>query len=185
MGADACVASTMTGDVRYTLEMASRPLETARCAGPRALAMSQAMFANALILSGRSREAERHLQASRQAFERDGLPPVPFLLQLVQPLGHSAMWVEENTEAWRFLSGIVSSARAQGAVRCLAFPLACLSEISYRNGRWTEAYAFATESEQIARDVGERDELSFSLVCRARVEVRAAGGPTLGDACHR
>jgi DNA-binding CsgD family transcriptional regulator len=65
---------------------------------------------------------------------------------------------------------VVTSARDQSAPGGLAFPLACLSELEYRTGRWIDAYALATESQRIATEVGERNELSFSLVCLARVE---------------
>jgi DNA-binding CsgD family transcriptional regulator len=174
MRADACVAATMIGDVGFTLELAVRALESARRAGPQATVMSQVMLGNALILAGRAKEAVDHLSAARITFQRDGLPPFPFLLHLVQGLGHSSMWLEQNDEASHFLNEVVSLARSQDAVRALPFPLSCLSEVEYRSGRWSDAYALAVESQQIARDVGDRNELSFSLVCLARVE--AASG---------
>jgi DNA-binding CsgD family transcriptional regulator len=170
MRADACVACTMRGDVGKTLELAERALDTARRAGPEAVALSESMLANALILGGRVKEARAHLATARDAFDRDGLPPFPFLLHLVQTLGHTATWLEEYDEARRFLNGVVTSARDRSAPGGLAFPLACLSELEYRTGRWTDAYVLAGESERIATEVGERSERSFSLVCLARVE---------------
>jgi DNA-binding CsgD family transcriptional regulator/tetratricopeptide (TPR) repeat protein len=174
MRGDACVACTMTGNVRKTLDLAARTLETARRVGPQAIALSECMLANGLILAGKTGDARSHLVAARDVFKRDGLPPAPFLVQLIQALGHSAMWLEEYDEARRFLNEVVRSARDQSAAGGLAFPLSCLSEIEYRTGRWTDAYALATESERIATEAGERNELSFSLVCLARIE--AASG---------
>jgi DNA-binding CsgD family transcriptional regulator len=170
MRADACVAATITGDVKYTLQLAVRALEAARLANPHAVAMSQAMLGNALILAGRGKEATVHLRAARESFEHDGLPPFPFVLHLVQTLGHSSIWLEDMDEARQFLGGVLTSARAQEAVRGRSFPLACLSELAYRSGRWTDAYALAVESQQVAEAVGERSELAFSLECLARVE---------------
>jgi len=170
MRADACTASTMTGNVRKTLDLAVQAFDTARRAGPQALAMSESALVSALALAGQTRQARRHLAAARDAFERDGLPPAPFLPQLIQSLGHSAMWLEEYDGARHFLNDVVTSARDQSAPGGLAFPLSCLSELEYRTGRWIDAYALATESERIATEVGERNELSFSLVCLARVE---------------
>jgi DNA-binding CsgD family transcriptional regulator len=170
MRADACTASTMTGNVRKTLDLAVQAFDTARRAGPQALAMSESALVSALALAGQTGQARRHLAAARDAFERDGLPPAPFLPQLIQSLGHSAMWLEEYDGARHFLNDVVTAARDQSAPGGLAFPLSCLSELEYRTGRWIDAYALAAESERIATEVGERNELSFSLVCLARVE---------------
>jgi DNA-binding CsgD family transcriptional regulator/tetratricopeptide (TPR) repeat protein len=170
MRTDACLAGTMTGDVVKTLALAERALRTAASGGPHAVAMSELMLANALILAGRVEEARPHLAAGRAVFRSDGLPPVPFRFHLVQTLGHSAMWLGEYDEARRFLNYVVTSARDESAIAGLAFPLACLSEVEYRTGQWTSAYALANESERIAREVGARSELSFSLVCLARIE---------------
>ncbi len=170
MRADACVAITMTGDVGKTLASAERALSTAPLAGPHTAALAQSMLANALVLAGRVTEARLHLGAARAAFTRDGLPPVPFRHHLVQTLGHSAIWLGEYVEARRFLGDVVASARQQSAVAGLAFPLACLSELEYRTGRWTLAYALADDSVRMATEVGARSQLSFSLVCLARVE---------------
>jgi DNA-binding CsgD family transcriptional regulator len=167
---DACVASTMTGNVGKALLLAERALQAARIAGPQAAALSESMLANALILAGRVREARPYLEAGWEVFRRDGLPPVPFRLHVVQSLGHTATWLENYDKARRFLNDVVSSARDQGAVAGLTFPLSCLSEVEYRTGRWASAYALAAESERISEVVGGRNELSFSLVCLARVE---------------
>jgi DNA-binding CsgD family transcriptional regulator len=170
MRSDACVAATMIGDVKYTLQLAVRALEAAQLADPGAVAMSQAMLANALILAGRGKEAMGYLRAAREAFARDGLPPFPYVLHLVQTLGHSSIWLEQMDEARELLSAVLTSARAQEAVRGRSFPLSCLSELAYRTGRWADAYALGVESQQIAEAVGERSELAFSLACLARVE---------------
>jgi DNA-binding CsgD family transcriptional regulator len=174
MRADACMASTMVGDVARTLELARRAHESAQQAGPHAVAVSQAVLANALILSGQSQKAQAYLDFAREAFERDGLPPFPFLLHMIQTLGHAATWVEEYDQARQFLGAMVSAARAQSAAAGLAFALSCLSELDYRTGKWAEAYAHAAESERIATELGERNEVPFALVCLARVE--AASG---------
>jgi len=170
MRADACVAITMTGDVGKTLELAERAQSTAPLGGPNTAALAQSMLGNALILAGRVTEARPYLGAARAAFTRDGLPPVPFRHHLVQTLGHSAIWLGEYVEARRFLGDVVTSARQQSAVAGLAFPLACLSELEYRTGRWTIAYALADDSVRMATEVGARSQLAFSLVCLARVE---------------
>jgi DNA-binding CsgD family transcriptional regulator/tetratricopeptide (TPR) repeat protein len=170
MRADACVAITMTGDVGKTLALAERAQSTAPLGGPHTAALAQSMLANALVLAGRVSEARPYLGAARGAFTRDGLPPVPFRHHLVQTLGHSAIWLGEHVEARRFLGDVVTSARQQSAVAGLAFPLACLSELEYRTGRWTIAYALADDSVRMATEVGARSQLAFSLVCLARVE---------------
>ena len=170
MRSDACIVSTITGNVGKTLLLAERALQTARAAGPQAAALSETTLANALILAGRVREARPYLEAAWEVFRRDGLPPVPFRLHLVQSLGHTATWLEDYDEARQFLQDVVGSARDQGAVAALTFPLSCLSEVEYRSGRWASAYALAAESERISKEVGARNETSFSLVCLARVE---------------
>lgn len=174
MLSDACVSATMTGDVTFTLQLAERALLAAQRADPHAVAMSEAMLANALILAGKSKDAIKHLRVAREAFERDGYPPFPYILHLVQTLGHSSIWLEQMEEARGFLTGVLASARAQEAIRGQSFPLSCLSELAYRSGRWADAYALAIESQQISEAVGERSELAFSLECLARVE--AASG---------
>jgi DNA-binding CsgD family transcriptional regulator len=80
------------------------------------------------------------------------------------------MWLEDYDGARHFLNHVIASTKKEAAVGGLSFPLSCLSEMDYRAGRWTSAYALAAESEQIAKEVGNHSDLSFSLVCLGRVE---------------
>lgn len=123
---------------------------------------------NALILRGDARGAHPLLARARSLFEAgDPLTGAAFFVQVA---GHGSVWFEEYAEAREVIARVIEAARRASALGLLPFPLACLSELDFRTGRWVPAYAGGSESVHLAEEVGQLNELSFSLVCLARVE---------------
>ena len=68
------------------------------------------------------------------------------------------------------LERTVESARSRSAVAALPYLLAGLSELDFRVGHWTTAYADAAEAVDIAEDTEQGSALAFALACLGHVE---------------
>jgi DNA-binding CsgD family transcriptional regulator len=164
---EAALACTMTGDVTSTLETAERAQELAHRAGSEAEAYATALLGNALILCGRTEEGYPLLVQTRLIFEAgDPLAGAP----LIHAAGHGSIWMEDYSEARHVLERVIEAAREASAGGLLSFPLACLSELDFRTGRWAAAYAGASEALRLAEEAGQPSQTAFSLVCLARIE---------------
>lgn len=192
MYAEAGIIATMTGDVHDIVDICERAVALAGRVGSIAELGATAVLSNGLILQGRARKALPMLERCREAFE--SADPLAAHAVLVQPIGHGGIWLERYDEARQVLERVIGAARASSAGGLLPFPLACLSELEFRTGRWTSAYANAAESVRLADELGQANELCFSLVnlaaveagqgrdveCRAHVERARAGALELG-----
>ena len=192
MYAEAGIIATMTGDVRDIVDICERAVALAGRAGSAAQLGATAVLSNGLILQGRARQALPMLERCREAFEH--ADPLAAHAVLVQPIAHGGTWLERYDEARDVLERVIGAARASSAGGLLPFPLACLSELDFRTGRWASAYANAAESVRLAEELGQANELCFSLVnlaaveaaqgreaeCRAHVERARTGALALG-----
>lgn len=168
MYAEAGILTTMTGDVRDIVETCERAVALARRRGGAAELAATAVLSNGLILQGKARRALPLLEQCRVAFEM--ADPLATSVVLVQPIAHGGTWLEQYDEARHVLDRVIGAARAASAGGLLSFPLACLSELQFRTGEWAAAYANAAESVRLAEELGQANELCFSLVNLAAVE---------------
>jgi DNA-binding CsgD family transcriptional regulator len=80
------------------------------------------------------------------------------------------VWAEDIDPVLGALWAEVNEERSAGAPSLLPYPLGVLSELEFRTGRWLSGYANASESVRLARETGEENGRTYSLVCLARLE---------------
>ncbi len=85
-------------------------------------------------------------------------------------IGHWYVWAEDYKTASRFFDRKIDHARASGAPGPLPFPLAARSDLDFRRGDWSRAYADASEAVRLAEHMTAPVHLSYGLVCLARVD---------------
>src|SRR5439155_16077384 len=90
--------------------------------------------------------------------------------ELVQAAGQVLTWLEDYDSARRLLTRVIDTARARSSPGTLPYALASLSELDFRTGNWSAAYAGASEALRLATETGQLAARAFSLVCLARLE---------------
>ena len=180
MLAEASIAWTMMGDCPRSLESARQACALADRADSSVRAMAGALLGNSLVLCGEAAAADPLVKLSQRMFEASD--PLATSGSFVQLAGHASVWIEDYTAARHVFDLTIDAARRASALALLSFPLACLSELDFRMGRWTSAYAEAAEAVRLADELEQLSELSFSLVCLARIE--AAQGREADCAAH-
>ena len=169
MMAEATIACTMVGEVPPALETARHTVQLVGNGDSPAQIAAQGLLCNSLILSGEAEIARPLLVRCRAIFDEGALAGLLTSDTLVQAAGHGSIWVEDYEEASSLLRRIVQEARAGNAVTVLAFPLALLSELDFRTGRWNAGLAEAAESVHLAGETGQLSLLAFSHVCLALI----------------
>ena len=83
---------------------------------------------------------------------------------------HGSMWMERFERAQKALERVIDQSRAAGALAQLAYPLAVRSQLGFRRGAWTAAYADAEEAARVSRETGQESALSYALQMQAEIE---------------
>jgi DNA-binding CsgD family transcriptional regulator len=167
MLAEASVTYTMSGEIEASLRLARRAEEVAASASESVQIVATAIVGGALVLRGNASEGRSMVLRTREVF--DAVDPLD-AHTLVHPLAHVAIWLEEYEVARHVLERVVAAGRQAGAIGLLAYPLACLSELEFRVGRWSASYSAAYESVQLTQARRLENQLSFSLACLAMIE---------------
>jgi DNA-binding CsgD family transcriptional regulator/tetratricopeptide (TPR) repeat protein len=163
----ASLASTGTADIGQAVETARRAVELAPSTGPSSL-LSAFAYANSLALAGRVTEARAILEPLAPVVETlDPLGEASFLVVQVSQVG---TWLEDWGPARRLIERAVNRAREASAVSMLPYRLAILAELDLRCGRTAPAYSAASESVQLASEIGQNVDRSIGLVTLARIE---------------
>lgn len=164
----------MAGRLGLALETAVRATGLAGDVHGIPMLFSRARLAHATILTG-NRAAGRQLVADTLAHPAIAAPdPAMHLLRLV--CGQALIWCEDHQAADLLLEASVDHDRALGGLADLPYGLAARSELRFRTGDWGQAYSDATEAVELGMDVTAGLDLSYALVCAARIE--AAMGMT-------
>ncbi len=160
---DAAFACFTTVLPKLALEHAERAYELAR--GPARLAAT-ARLAEALVYHGQDERVRQLLERARVQLDREDV------LVVSGPATSGAyawMVVEDYAAAEALLVRMVTGARSAGAPAALPLPLAFLSELEFRAGRWTQASAYAAEAAELAEQTGQMALLGYALACNARM----------------
>ncbi|HYL07686.1 MAG TPA: AAA family ATPase [Candidatus Udaeobacter sp.] len=165
--AEAVGPSIMAGRVRKGLETAERALSIAQLVEGEPPILVWVMLAAALINCGHSAAGQELLDKSLARFKKSGEPQPALTGPLLLA---SLLDTERYEEARQLAAGAAAEARRAGALGVLPYVLAVLSDIEFRTGRWTEAYASASESVRLGRETDQRSAGSYTLVCLARIE---------------
>jgi DNA-binding CsgD family transcriptional regulator len=174
----ACGPCFMSSEIAEAQRTGSRALALAQQAGiPAVIAGAEIALGEALLLHGEPSGApliRKGLAASAEAH--------PDLTRSVEVLyaAYCLVHVQDFETARPILEGAIRAQRKAGAAGLLPYPLAVMSELEFRTGRWIEAYADATEAVELATEAGQLTASTFCHVCLARLE--AALGHS--DACR-
>jgi ATP/maltotriose-dependent transcriptional regulator MalT len=166
---DAAWASFMAGEIDTGREAAERACEIAAGVGGVTDLLAHAVLGLAYTLGGETARAAE-LFATYQgelAGHHDG-DMWPWGLTL--PAGQVLMWLERYADARDALTRTVETARGRSALGALPFSLCGLSELDFRTGNWSGAYAGAAEAVRIAEDTAQASGIAHGLVCMAQVE---------------
>jgi DNA-binding CsgD family transcriptional regulator len=161
-------AATGAASIAVVVETARRAAGLSGSAGGPAGTMSALALAAGLALAGDVDEARAILEPLIPSLE--AVDPLSEAGVVVMTAAHVLTWIEEWETARGMLERTVNAARAASAVTLMPYPLALLSELELRCGRWPVAYAAASESVQLAAETGQIVSASMSLVTLARVE---------------
>jgi DNA-binding CsgD family transcriptional regulator len=165
---EAVLAQTMTGPVPAYRATAERAFALARPVGGEVEAMAAVALGCGLLLSGET-------DAGLELFERYGsivekpevwhtAPELPGMYACL----HAS--IERFDTAQRLFEAMVGSARDQGAVRALPYPLSGRALVDLELGRWPAALAGAEEAVELSREMVGGAMLASSLAALAQVE---------------
>lgn len=171
---EAVLARTMTGPVPAYRATAERAFAMARDVGGEVEAMAAVALGCGLLLSAET-------AAGLELFERYGAvvekpevwqsaPELPGMYACL----HAS--IERFETAERLFTAMVASARDQGAVRALPYPLSGRALLDLELGRWPAALAGAEEAVELSREMVGGAMLASSLAALAQVEA-AMGRP--------
>jgi DNA-binding CsgD family transcriptional regulator len=79
-------------------------------------------------------------------------------------------WLEDFDQAKRLITSVIELLRQRGASAAFAFALTIRSDIGFRTGRWSSAYADAAEALQWAEEMQQLSMIGYSLLAMARIE---------------
>jgi DNA-binding CsgD family transcriptional regulator len=165
---EAGIADLMLGDSFTMIEDADRAHALAEPHSPEVAGLAVLERAVALAPIGGAQESERLLaELEPLLLQGDPLPPYS---ELITFAGQVATWFERFEFAEELLRRQIDAARTASAVGRLVYPLASLSYVHWRRGRWTQALADAEEAVRLARDTGQLAQLSNALCALAWVE---------------
>jgi DNA-binding CsgD family transcriptional regulator len=165
---EAGIADLMLGDSFTMIEDADRAAALAEGHSPEVVGLAVLERAIALAPIGGAQESERLLAESEPLLL--GGDPLPPYAEMLTFAGQVATWYERFDLADELLRRQIEAARAASAVGKLVYPLASMSYLNWRRGRWNEALADAGEAVRLARDTGQLVQLSNSLCALAWCE---------------
>lgn len=148
------------------LRISRRAFELGSQVGGEPEAAASGLLGKALILLGRTDEGYPlllHWQAKIDQID------LPLAVQLIQ-CAVVFLWLEEFDRARKSLERLIERARSASAPGALAYPLCHLSEVDFRMGRWSAAYAGAAEAHELATELGQTVALIYALICLGWVE---------------
>jgi DNA-binding CsgD family transcriptional regulator len=158
--AQATFPSLQVGMLRATLETARWATSTARIVGGPALLIAKGMLGFALVLRGRSHAG---LGYARGVQAQLAEVPQEIRERLAVVLAGAFAFTEIFDEVEGLCRPIVDDARAGGSLGSLPLLLNPLRDISFKLGRWGDAYADASEAIRLARAMEQTAELANSL----------------------
>ena len=159
----------MAGEVLEGKRTAERALDMARRAGdPMTVAAAEVCLAEALLLHG---EAAPTGSTLREFLPQLAAADPDIANSVAARYGAFCQICAEDFEpALGSLEAEVAQLRSAGAPSLVPYPLAVLSELEFRTGRWLSGYANAAESVRLAHETGAQSSRTYSLICLARFE---------------
>ena len=179
----ASMSGIMMGRLDLALETATRAVDLAESTAGTGRLSSLASLAHASIVTGR-RAAGRQAIDDLMAYPGIEEPDLAFH-QLRMRCGQSLIWCEEYQLAEEVLRSTVAAGRVMGRLDDLPYALATLSDLYFRTGAWGQAYAHATEAVELAESPLGNMNLSYALVCAARIDAAMGAAALCRDRADR
>ena len=171
---EAVLARTLTGPVPAYRATAERAFALARSVGGEVEAMAAVALGCGLLLSGETADGLELFRRYGSVVEKPEVwlsaPELPGMYACL----HAS--IERFETAERLFTAMVASARDQGAVRALPYPLSGRALLDLELGRWPSALAGAEEAVELSREMVGGAMLASSLAALAQVEA-AMGRP--------
>jgi DNA-binding CsgD family transcriptional regulator len=164
----ACGATFMASEIPEAERTASRALVQAQRSGlPAAISAAELAMGEALVLHGVPGGVEliRKALAAATTMQPDVTHPIEVLFA-----AYCLVHVEDFEIAEPILEEAIRAHRKASAAALLPYPLAVISELKFRSGRWIEGYADATEAVELAAETGQLSSSTFFHACLARLE---------------
>ena len=162
---EAIMPIAMSGDAQRCFEAAVRSEGLVPC--ERASFHGRVMIAAAYLLHGAIKQGRYRVELAEPL--RSAADPVADQHALVI-LAEVYWWLEEFEEAKQLITSTIELLRQRGASNALAFALTIRSDVGFRTGQWSSAYADAVEALQWAEEMQQRSMIGYSLVTMARIE---------------
>ena len=175
----ACGATFMASQIAEAERTASRAVAQARRSGlPAIISAAELAMGEALVLHGVAAGVDmiRRALAAAATVRPDVTHPIEVLFA-----AYCLVHVEDFETARPILEAAIRAHRKAGAAALLPYPLAVMSELEFRTGRWIEGYADATEAVELAAETGQLSSSTFFHACLARLEA----GLGHSDDCRR
>ena len=177
---EAVLARTLTGPVPAYRATAERAFALAQGLGGEVEAMAGVALGCGLLLSAETEAGLRLFARYGAVVEKPEVwhsaPELPGMYACL----HAS--IERFDTADRLFEAMVTSARDQGAVRALPYPLSGRALVDLELGRWPAALAGAQEAVELSREMVGAGMLASSLAALAQVE--AAMGRTEATRAH-
>ncbi len=165
---EASFAHMFRGEMHALAELAAEARDRAGAAAPEVAALASIAEGEALLALGRAREGDALLAAAEPLlFAAD---PLSDVAEVVGMAAMCSLWVEQFDRTDRIVARMVDVTRAAGAAGRLVYPLTVRSQLHWRRGRWTQAYADAEESARLAAETGQHGARALALAQLARAE---------------
>ncbi|HWT95695.1 MAG TPA: LuxR C-terminal-related transcriptional regulator, partial [Solirubrobacteraceae bacterium] len=164
---EAALGRMLTGPGSSALAHARRAAELG--AGVEIIeGVADVIMAHTLLATGDSASAAARL-AARVGFLLDADPP-PGVTEAIAGGAHTFMWLEDFDRSQKILDRLIEVARNEGALARLCYPLTIRSQLGYRRGHWSAAYADAVEAARASAETGQESNLSYALQMMAEIE---------------
>ncbi|MEA2149084.1 MAG: hypothetical protein QOD69_914 [Solirubrobacteraceae bacterium] len=147
MLADAALASLLAGDAHGSVQMGRRAQSALQARGGSTELITKLFLGTALYRVGQVHEGLQLVRSVPAIAENKPVEPY-YLIHA----GHILTWAGEYARARALLRRAVDDIRSTAALGLLPFALYASSGLDARTGRWTSAYADASEAVRIASD---------------------------------
>jgi DNA-binding NarL/FixJ family response regulator len=176
-------SAIMMGRLDLALETATRAVDLADSTAGAGWLSSLASLAHASIVTGR-RAAGRQAIGDLMTYPGIDEPDLVYQ-QLRMRCGQSLIWCEEYQLAEDMLRSTVAAGRVMGRLDDLPYALATLSDLYFRTGDWGRAYAHVTEAVELCGGPRGNMNLSYALVCAARIDAAMGAAAVCRDRVTR
>jgi DNA-binding CsgD family transcriptional regulator len=163
------------------VEVGRRAMAIAETQGPEAQLPAAVATGLALLLHGEGKEAGTLLDPIEGLIIALADSDIPSIEDLTQVLAIADTARERWNEAAEVIEKTLGRGRRLGLNGAVSFATALESDLQWRTGRWSEAYASMAELRQMGADAGNIEPITMASAYLSRIEA----GLGMADDCRR